>query len=52
MKLLIAGICTSLLGLLFTSVTTAQQKSYPSISGAIPLEIENDWAYRSDDRAN
>lgn len=30
----------------------AQQKSYPIVTGAIPIEIENDWAYKSDDRAN
>lgn len=30
----------------------AQQQSYPSISGRIPIEIQNDWTYRSDDRAN
>lgn len=31
---------------------TAQQQGYPSISSAIPIEIENDWNYRSDDRTN
>ena len=30
----------------------AQQQTYPSLSGAIPIEIENDWTYRSDDRSN
>lgn len=35
-----------------TNYGAAQQQSYPFISGAIPIEIENDWAYRSDDRAN
>jgi hypothetical protein len=30
----------------------AQPPAYPSISGAIPIEIENDWTYNSDDRAN
>lgn len=34
------------------SAIAADQTNYPSISGAIPFEIENDWAYRSDDRAN
>jgi len=30
----------------------AQQKVYPSISGEIPIKIENDWAYQSGDRSN
>ena len=41
----------------FASVTLhsaayAQERSYPSISGEIPVEVENDWNYVSDDRAN
>ena len=38
--------------LLVSTNLAAQQKSYPSISGSVPIEIENDWAYKSDDRAN
>ena len=30
----------------------AQQKTYPSIFGSVPIEIENDWTYSSDDRSN
>lgn len=30
----------------------AQPGGYPSISGEIPIEVENDWNYASDDRAN
>lgn len=29
-----------------------QQSTYPSISGEIPVQIENDWRYASQDRAN
>ena len=35
-----------------TSSFAAQQKTYPSISGEVPIEIENDWAFKSDDRVN
>ena len=31
---------------------TRSKKTYPSVSGEIPIEIENDWAYRSGDRSN
>ena len=41
------------------SVTTAfaqtgpePVKTYPAISGSIPIEVQNDWTFRSDDRAN
>ena len=30
----------------------AAQKAYPTISGEVPIEIENDWAFKSDDRVN
>ena len=30
----------------------AQQEIYPSLSGEVSIELQNDWAYRSDDRAN
>ncbi|MBT5458532.1 MAG: hypothetical protein HOK82_18160 [Rhodospirillaceae bacterium] len=43
-------VCT--MSFLPTNVVAAQQKTFPSISGSLPMEIENDWAYRSDDRAN
>ena len=37
----------------FTSVAPffsalAQQSSYPSISGEIPVEVENDWNYTNE----
>lgn len=38
--------------LLVTVSARAEPKTYPSITGAIPIEIENDWTYESDDRAN
>ena len=30
----------------------AAQKAYSTISGEVPIEIENDWAFKSDDRVN
>ncbi|NKB54841.1 MAG: porin [Alphaproteobacteria bacterium] len=30
----------------------AQDQSYPQISGEVVFEVENDWTYDSDDRAN
>lgn len=34
------------------SAAHAQQVDYPSVSGEIPIEVENDWNYLSDDRVN
>ena len=30
----------------------AAQKAYPTISSEVPIVIENDWAFKSDDRVN
>jgi hypothetical protein len=30
----------------------AAQKVYPTISGEVPIKIENDWAFKSDGRVN
>ena len=37
---------------LFAASAPAQAQTYPSLSGAMPIEIENDWTYKSDDRSN
>ena len=34
------------------TAATAQEKKQPFISGELSFELENDWAYKSDDRAN
>lgn len=46
------SILAVLLGVYLSPSSFAAQKTYPSISGEIPIEIENDWAFKSDDRAN
>lgn len=47
-----AFVTVCVLAVLSTPSLQAQQKAYPSISGVIPIEIENDWTYKSDDRSN
>jgi len=47
-----ACLSVCVMALLSTASAHAQQQNYPSISGAIPIEIQNDWTYRSDDRSN
>lgn len=34
------------------SAAMAQAESYPKVSGELAVEIQNDWTYESDDRAN
>jgi len=55
MHIVVQGCSAVLAGFMAVCVTSpsfAAQKTYPSISGEIPIEIENDWAFKSDDRAN
>ena len=35
-----------------TAPAYGQPELGPTISGEIPIELHDDWAYRSDDRAN
>jgi hypothetical protein len=45
------ALIISALALIFPlSIAFAQPVFYPSISGEIGIEIENDWTYKSDDR--
>lgn len=47
---LVLSVCV--MACLVPATLQAQQQTYPSLSGAVPIEIENDWTYKSDDRAN
>jgi hypothetical protein len=47
-----SSILAVFMAVCITTPSFAAQKTYPSISGEIPIEIENDWTFKSDDRAN
>ena len=47
-----AFLCGAVLAALTVSSAIAQTKNGPSASGEVAIEIQNDWNYRSDDRAN
>lgn len=46
------ALIAAALSFVLTTSAQAKMRTYPSISGAVPIEIENDWTYKSDDRAN